>query len=593
MELDQLIFQKVANYLSHRRTEDPVIKARTIHLDEHRNKLLLIARALCGEAVDIAPSEREGGWKDHILFLPEKMHLFPDSRTNLLYYYYRIFFLAVQRTLGLNFDPSHSDSSTESAQTMARKTAPIVLKQLFSEYPTLQRIHNELLRKLPRQDKKGRPISPDTSWLYGRWMKNDLLPTATPDLLANNDNHSQTPNPEDHPITTTLKAKHADEIEVIQVDREKQAQYTLTHNFEKVETVDEFDGTWRDFDGDDALEDESNALSQLRLSKVVRVDDPVHSVYQAEFVTSATIAECKDQQAEAFHLRYDEWDYRKRSYKPAYCKVYPTILQQSDTSYYTLTLQHHRRTLTDLRKMFARLYNAYNQQHRASHGEHLDIDALTDLFADLQAGHTPDERVYISSRKRNRQLSMLFLLDFSLSSDGYAHGNRIIDVEKQVSILFGEVLHEYGIDFQIDGFFSRTRNHTSYITLKAFDEPWHTGKMRIGAAQPAGYTRIGAALRHAASLLHRRPARNKKWLILLSDGKPTDYDRYEGRYGIEDIKQALREMRQQGIDNFALAIEERAKYYLPQMFGPNHYNILSSPREMVHALASLYRRLAR
>ena len=185
---------------------------------------------------------------------------------------------------------------------------------------------------------------------------------------------------------------------------------------------------------------------------------------------------------------------------------------------------------------------------------------------------------------------MLFLLDLSLSSDGYAKGNRIIDIEKQVSILFGEVLNENFVDFQIDGFYSKTRNNTTYITLKSFEEPWQKAKHKIGAVQPQGYTRIGPALRHASAILKKRDMR-KKWLILLSDGKPNDYDRYEGKYGIQDIKQALREMQGDGINNYAVAIEEQAKYYLPQMFGNNHYNIISSPVEMINSLTKLYKRI--
>ena len=187
-------------------------------------------------------------------------------------------------------------------------------------------------------------------------------------------------------------------------------------------------------------------------------------------------------------------------------------------------------------------------------------------------------------------MSILFLLDLSLSSDGYTKGNRIIDIEKQVSILFGEVLNEYGIDFQIDGFYSKTRNHTDYVTLKAFDSSWSSSQLSIGSAQPQGYTRIGPALRHATAIIQKRKMR-KKWIILLSDGKPNDYDRYEGTYGIQDIKQSLREMNHEGINNFAVAIEEEARYYLPVMFGSNHYNILSSPVEMIRALSKLFRRI--
>ena len=314
-----------------------------------------------------------------------------------------------------------------------------------------------------------------------------------------------------------------------------------------------------------------------------------------KLITTASLlavvfAASAEKNTEAFHLNYPEWDYSKREYKIDYCKVFPIHLNKSKPDYYKKTMEHNRSVLLKLKKIFARLNNDYEQVRRQTSGEHIDIDAVTDMFADLKARHTPDDRVYISKRKRKKELSLLFLLDLSLSSDGYAKGNRIIDIEKQVSILFGEVLNENFVDFQIDGFYSKTRNNTSYITLKAFDESWQQAKLKIGAVQPQGYTRIGPALRHASAILKKRDMR-KKWLILLSDGKPNDYDRYEGKYGIRDIKQALLEMQGDGINNYAVAIEEQAKYYLPQMFGNNHYNILSSPVEMINSLTKLYKRI--
>jgi len=91
-----------------------------------------------------------------------------------------------------------------------------------------------------------------------------------------------------------------------------------------------------------------------------------------------------------------------------------------------------------------------------------------------------------------------------------------------------------------------------------------------------GYTRIGPALRHSGALLDQRATKNK-WIILISDGKPNDYDRYEGKYGFKDIKQALQELKQRKINSYALAIEAQAKYYLSQMFGQNQYQILTTP----------------
>ena len=97
-------------------------------------------------------------------------------------------------------------------------------------------------------------------------------------------------------------------------------------------------------------------------------------------------------------------------------------------------------------------------------------------------------------------------------------------------------------------------------------------------------------MRHAGAVISERNSTNK-WLILLSDGKPNDYDRYEGRYGIQDVKQALRELRLMHINSYALAIEAQARYYLPQMFGVNHYQILHTPAAMINSMIHLFEKI--
>ncbi|WP_301005367.1 hypothetical protein [Lunatimonas sp.] len=54
--------------------------------------------------------------------------------------------------------------------------------------------------------------------------------------------------------------------------------------------------------------------------------------------------------------------------------------------------------------------------------------------------------------------------------------------------------------------------------------------------------------------MDQRPTKNK-WGILISDGKPNDYNRDVGKYGIQDIKQALRELNERQIHSYALAIK--------------------------------------
>jgi nitric oxide reductase NorD protein len=240
--------------------------------------------------------------------------------------------------------------------------------------------------------------------------------------------------------------------------------------------------------------------------------------------------------------------------------------------------------------MLTSVNNKYQQQRRQTQGDEFDLDAITDLFVDIYSKKTPSEKIYLSNRKKEKDLSILILLDISLSSDGYAAGNKVIDVEKQVSIIFGEILNEFGVDFSINSFYSKTRNYTTYLGLKDFDEDWNRAKHKIGAVEPSGYTRIGAALRHSGALMDKRESKNK-WVILISDGKPNDYDKYEGQYGVNDVKQALRELNQRNINSYALAIEAQAKYYLPQMFGQNHYQILTTPVELLQSLVKLYEKI--
>ncbi len=587
MEFDQFIFKKIVTYLKRKRQNNQELLSRTVYLCEISTRLTLLSRALSGRAIEIIPSEREGGWKNNLYFLPESFSLYSDIEQNAELYLFRIFYLHIQQKKNFNWS-KEGEKSVKDSQKKAKEYSAVILKEMFVEFPALRPIYDKLKTELPQKIGKAKQEPEiDDSWLYGRLMVNDpeyLDKEKLKNISENNFKYQK------NKIETEIKAKPSDEVLVLEVDKKQQEEYVLTHNFEKVDTADEFDGVWRDFDGDDSLNEDSNALDELNLKHVVRVDDPVHSVYKAEFAGDTSIAESAALESDRFHYLYPEWDSSKNSYNENHCKVFPSKLRENDVMYYQNTLKSNRSVLLSLRKMFALMNNKIEEERRQTSGENIDLDAVIDMFADVKAKHTPDERLYLSKRKRKKELSLLFLLDLSLSSDGYAHGNRIIDVEKQVSILFGEVLNEQLVDFQIDGFYSKTRNNTSYVTLKAFDEDWHKAKQKIGAVQPTGYTRIGTALRHATAELDKRDAR-KKWLVLLSDGKPNDYDRYEGKYGIQDTKQALREMRVVGINNFAVAIEEQAKFYLPQMFGQNHYNILSSPRELISSLTSLYKRI--
>jgi nitric oxide reductase NorD protein len=143
---------------------------------------------------------------------------------------------------------------------------------------------------------------------------------------------------------------------------------------------------------------------------------------------------------------------------------------------------------------------------------------------------------------------------------------------------------------QLLAFASETRNRCHVFEVRGFDESWSAGRARIGALVPQGYTRIGPALRHATMGLANEPA-EKRLLLLISDGKPTDYDRYEGRHGIADVRMALREAERLEIHPHALAVDAVARDTLPALFGEGGWHVLPQPEELVEALTSVYGRL--
>ena len=55
--------------------------------------------------------------------------------------------------------------------------------------------------------------------------------------------------------------------------------------------------------------------------------------------------------------------------------------------------------------------------------------------------------------------------------------------------------------------------------------------------------------------------------------------------------QALSELHEMQINAYALAIEAEAKYYLPQMFGQNHYQILTTPTALLQSMVKLYEKI--
>jgi hypothetical protein len=76
------------------------------------------------------------------------------------------------------------------------------------------------------------------------------------------------------------------------------------------------------------------------------------------------------------------------------------------------------------------------------------------------------------------------------------------------------------------------------------------------------------------------------------DGKPDDYDlEYRGEYGIEDTRQALFEVRRDGIHAYCISIDREGRDYLPHMYGAANYTVLDDVAKLPTKVSDIYRKI--
>jgi len=285
-----------------------------------------------------------------------------------------------------------------------------------------------------------------------------------------------------------------------------------------------------------------------------------------------------------------EWDYRGQTLKPDHCRVQPLIAARAEPCALPARLTH---TARQVRRQFELLAPARAWVRGLPEGTEPDLDAYLRYAAERSCrALSVEPNLYRDQRRARRDLSCLLLADLSLSTDTWVGNDaRVIDVVRDALFLFAEALSAAGDRFALHGFSSRRREHVRFHHLKGFDERYGAAvRGRIAAIKPGYYTRMGAAIRHAAQLLAREPAA-RRLLLILTDGKPNDLDLYEGRYGIEDTRQAVLEARRAGLVPFCVTIDDDGAEYLPHLFGTGHFVVIRDPSELPRRLPRLYARL--
>lgn len=281
----------------------------------------------------------------------------------------------------------------------------------------------------------------------------------------------------------------------------------------------------------------------------------------------------------------DEWDYRKKAYLKNYVRIKPQITINVSP----IELQKRlNKTVRKIQSELDLLEIDKIKNTRLPYGDEINLDAWIE-YKGHQNKSLHHQKFFTAYEKKTRDMATLILADISLSTEaGITEEVRIIDVIKDGLTVFSEALEKLQDRFAIYAFSSRQNKRVYFHIIKNFQEKYSDLiRGRIESIRPQYYTRLGAAIRESTKILDSQKSLNKL-LLIISDGKPNDEDRYDGRYGIEDTKKAIEEARQKGITPFCITVDLDAKEYLGYLFGKNGYAVVRDGQKLPKILPEVY-----
>ncbi len=283
---------------------------------------------------------------------------------------------------------------------------------------------------------------------------------------------------------------------------------------------------------------------------------------------------------------YDEWDYRRKGFRKQWCVVTEKAIPAVQSSFIEQTLQQYKGQIRRLRHQFELMRTNERFVRRQREGNDIDLDALVETLADIHAGRPPSDRLFIRLAREQRDIAVYFLVDMSNSTAGWV-GQAI----KESLVLICEAMEVLNDRYGIYGFSGMRRLRCELFPVKQMDERYsRVVRQRISAIGPREYTRMAPAIRHMTSLFSQVEAKIRL-LIVLSDGKPEDYDDYKGEYAIEDTRHALLEAKAKGIHPFCITIDRQAHDYMAHMYGEVNYIFIDEVSRLPAKMPEIYRTL--
>jgi len=304
--------------------------------------------------------------------------------------------------------------------------------------------------------------------------------------------------------------------------------------------------------------------------------------------------EGKEPVSEPYH--YQEWDYAVQLHRPNWVTVLEKRQKQGDPEDIDRILVEHKPVAARLRHIIDAMQPEGVQRFRRQEdGDEIDLNAAVRAMIDMRMGQTPDTRINIRIVRKVRDLSIVVLLDLSESTNETLgeSDKPVIQLAREATSLLSWAIDRVGDPFAIHGFASDGRHDVEYYRFKDFKDSYgDEAKAKLAGMQGGLSTRMGGALRHAASFLLKQPEQ-KKLILLVTDGEPADIDVRDPQYLRHDTKKAVEELATRGVKTFCLTLDPHADDYVARIFGQKGYMVVDDVNRLPEKLPMLYAGLTR
>ncbi|MGB0866102.1 MAG: nitric oxide reductase activation protein NorD [Granulosicoccaceae bacterium] len=302
----------------------------------------------------------------------------------------------------------------------------------------------------------------------------------------------------------------------------------------------------------------------------------------------------KEPISEPFH--YPEWDYQIQLHRPDWVTVYERRQGIGDPETIDEILHQHKPVAHRIRQIIDLLSPEGVQRQRGlEDGDEIDINAAVDAMIAMRMGEQPSPRITMRNVLKNRDLSVVLLLDLSESTNECMAGSEktVLELTREAATLVSTAIEGIGDPFAVHGFASDGRHDVQYYRYKDFNQSFDAeAKARLAGMRGGLSTRMGGALRHAANHLLRQPER-RKLVLLVTDGEPADIDERDPQHLRHDTKKAVEELYGNGVLTYCLTLDPHADSYVKRIFGENHYTVIDHVDRLPEQLPLLFASLTR